>query len=105
MQLFFFDPVYTAVSCYAQHSELNKQLLQQLEVMLRDVYNSFINMYISAQKALQNNSNTDETLCIILNLQMCLIIETDADQCRENLLISNKVSLIIQNDEYSSPRH
>ena len=79
MQLFFFNLTYASVSCYAQHSELNEQLLQQLEVMLRDVYNSFIDMYISAQEALQNNDNTDETLCIILNLQMHLIMETDAD--------------------------
>ena len=79
MQLFFFDPAYAAASCYAQHSELNEQLLQQLEVMLRDVHNSFIDMYISAQEVLQNNDNTDKTLHIILNLQMCLIMKTDAD--------------------------
>lgn len=47
--------------------------------MLKDVHNSFINMYISAQKVLQNNDNIDETLHIILNLQMCLIMKTDAD--------------------------
>ena len=104
-QLFFFDSACAAVSHYAQHSELNKQLLQQLRVMLRDVYNLFIDMHISAQKVLQNNDNTDKTLHIILNLQMCLIMKTSADQHRENLPISNEVSLIIQNDEYSSSEH
>ena len=78
-QLFFFNPAYAAVSCYAQHSELNEQLLQQLGVMLRDVHNLFIDMYISAQEVLQNNDNTDETLHIILNLQMRLIMKTGAD--------------------------
>ena len=78
-QLFFFDPAYAAVSCYAQHSELDEHLLQQLGVMLRDVHNPFIDMYISVREVLQNNGNTDETLCIILNLQMHLIMKTDAD--------------------------
>ena len=73
--------------------------------MLKDVYNLFIDMYISAQKVLQNNSNTDETLHIILNSQMHLIMKTDADQCRENLPTSNEVNLIIQDDEYSSSKH
>ena len=73
--------------------------------MLRDVHNLFIDMYISVQEVLQNNDNTDETLCIILNLQMHLIMETDADQCRENLPTSNEVSLIIQDDEYSGSEH
>ena len=47
--------------------------------MLRDVHNPFIDMYISAQEVLQNNGNTDKTLWIILNPQMCLIMETGAD--------------------------
>ena len=73
--------------------------------MLRDVHNPFIDMYISAREALQNNGNTDKTLWIILNPQMRLIMETGADRRRENLPTSNEVGLIIQDDEYSGPGH
>ena len=73
--------------------------------MLRDVHNPFIDMYISAREALQNNGNTVETLRIILNPQICLIMETGADRRKENLPTSNEVSLIIQDDEYSGLGH
>ena len=39
-------------------------------------------------------------LWIILNPQMRLILKVSADQCRENLLISDKVAIIIP-DEYN----
>ncbi|SLM34691.1 hypothetical protein LPUS_03610 [Lasallia pustulata] len=73
--------------------------------MFRDVHNPFIDMYISAWEALQNNGNTNETLQIILNPQMRLIMETGADRRRENLPTSKEVGLIIQDDEYSGPGH
>ena len=60
--------------------------------MLYKIKNPYINVYQTACKRLQQAGANN---CIVLTSRLTVAIEIGADCCCENVLTSNKVSLII----------
>ena len=93
-QLFFYDPVYAAQVRSERNSDLFAQLMRQLTNMLHDI-NPYILLYKTAAKCLRI---ANQQTRVVLNSQMHLIVQIDADRRRENLLISEKIAIIISNE-------
>lgn len=83
---------------------LRESLLERLTNMLHECQNPFIENYKTAKECLDSYRQSQGPLRIILNPQMRLIMETGADQRRENLPTANEVAVLIL-DEYNEPGH
>ena len=68
--------------------------------MLYVVDNPFISIYRTAKETLEVDEGNINSLCVILNPQMQIIVETELDKRQINLLISNKIAIFIS-DEYN----
>jgi uncharacterized membrane protein YgcG len=76
---------------------LNRSILRDLNLELF-AFNPFISLYKTAYKRLQQQDQQDQHLRILLNPQMRLIDKTSTNCRHENLLTTNKVAVIIQNE-------
>ena len=98
-QLYFYDPeLATNIRVGHYNGILQASILQRLTKELI-VINPFIAIYKTAKERLDAESDTDQALPVLLNLQLRLIIEQGADKRRENLPTSNEIAIIIP-DEY-----
>ena len=80
-----------------RYPDLDRGILVELLQMLTDV-NPFINIYKTARERLQ--SQPADQFRLLLNPQMRLVMESGADQRRENLPISNEVAVVLL-DEFT----
>ncbi len=72
--------------------------------MIQACDNSFINMYKSAWKQLEIAQQSTNSMCIILNLQLKLIVECNSDQQCTTLLMISEVAVFIS-DEYNEIKY
>lgn len=72
--------------------------------ILYECHNPFIQYYKTAKECLDSYRQSQGPMRIILNTQMRLIMETGADQRRENLPTANEIAVLIP-DEYNEPGH
>ncbi len=87
-----------------QSLTLHESLLKQLNKMIQACENSFIDMYKFAQKLLKTAQQNMNSMHVILNLQLKLIVERDFDQRCMTLLMINEVAVFIS-DEYNEIEH
>lgn len=97
-QLFFYDSIYATNTRMTRNSNLDGQVMHELTLMLQD-NNPFLSIYLTARERLHAAAESQDTLRLILNPQMKLIMEVGADKRRENLPTSNQMAVIIP-DEY-----
>ena len=75
-QLYLYDPIFAVEQRITRNPQLNLDLLRQLTEILHGC-NPFINIYKTAAKQIQSFiANTTEKVCIILNPQMKLLLES-----------------------------
>lgn len=99
-QLYFYDSEYaTSIRGQRYGGQLSLTTLRELIDCLT-VVNPFIHIYRTARERLAECQQDTEAVRILLNPQLCLIMESGADKRRENLPTSNEVALIIA-DEYN----
>lgn len=103
-QLYFYDPAIATAAQMSQSEVLRKSFLEKLTNILHECQNPFIQDYKIAKECLDSYRQSQGLLRIILNSQMRLIMETGADQRRENLPTENEVSVLIL-DAYNEPGH
>ena len=94
-QLYFYDPeVATNIWSNRYNQILQSSVLQRITEELI-ISNPFIGIYKSAKKRLDIATPDEQSLRIILNPQLKLIIEYGSDRRRENLLTSNEIAIFI----------
>ena len=99
-QLYLYNPTFAVEQHITRNPQLNPALLRQLTKVLQD-YNPFINIYKTAAKQIQSlTTNMTEEICVILNLQIKLLLEMEADRRRNNLPTVDEVAIIIP-DKYN----
>ncbi len=103
-QLYFHDSAQMITIRLTQSFTLYESLLRQLNKMIQACENSFIDMYKSAWEQLETAQQSTNSMCIILNLQLKLIVERDSDQRRMTLLTISEVAVFIS-DEYNEIKH
>ena len=103
-QLYFYDPAFTNTTRISRATVLRESLLERLTNMLHECHNPFIQYYKTAKECLDSYRQSQGPMRIILNPQMRLIMETGADQRRENLPTANEIAVLIP-DEYNEPGH
>lgn len=72
--------------------------------MLYEYHNPFTWYYKIVKECFDSYRLSQGPMPIILNPQICLIMETDANQYQENLPIANKIAVFIP-DKYNEPKH
>lgn len=102
-QLYFYDPAFDTTRI-SRATVLRESLLERLTNMLHECQNPFTQYYKTAQKCLGSYRQSQGPMRMILNPQMLLIMETGADQRRENLPTANEIAVLIP-DEYNEPGH
>jgi len=103
-QLYFHDSAQMIIMRLTQSLALHESLLRQLNEMIQACENSFIDMYKSAREQLETARQSTNSMCVILNSQLKLIIECDFDQRCTTLLMINEVAMFIS-DEYNEIKH
>jgi len=103
-QLYFHDSAQTITMRLTQSLALHESLLRQLNEMIWACENLFIDMYKSAWKQLETAQQSMNSMHIILNLQLKLIVERDSDQQHTTLLLINEVAVFIS-DEYNEIKY
>ena len=101
-QTYFYDPEYASDTRAENHPELRRDLLRKLSDMLHAVNNPFISIYRTAKETLEADEGNDNSLRVILNPQMQIVVETGSDKRRTNLPTSNEVAIFVP-DEYNKP--
>ena len=97
-QIYFYDPLHATSIRTAQNEQLRPSLLQQLDQIVRDCNNPFIQFYKTAREVLESYEQNPDPLRIVLNPQMRLILEKGADRRRENLPTSTEVSIFLPDE-------
>ena len=101
-QLYFYDPAYAAQASYTSHPRLDHNFLQNLTIMLHEVY-PYIAIYKTAKEIAKEGldaiSSSQSEVKVVLNPQLRLVMETSTDRQRENLPRSDEIAVIIP-DEY-----
>ncbi len=72
--------------------------------MIQACENSFIDMYKSAWEQLKTVQQSTNSMHVILNLQLKLIVEHDSDQQCTTLFMISEVAVFIS-DEYNEIKH
>ena len=103
-QLYFHDSAQTITMRLTQSLALHESLLRQLNKMIWACENSFINMYKSAWELLETAQQSMNSMRVILNSQLKLIVERDSDQRCTTLFMINEVAVFIS-DEYNEIKH
>ncbi len=103
-QLYFHDSAQMITMRLTQSLVLHESLLRQLNKMIQACDNSFIDMYKSAQEQLKTAQQSMNSICVILNSQLKLIVERDFDQRCTTLLTISEVAVFIS-DEYNEIKY
>ncbi len=103
-QLYFHDPAQAATMRLAQSPALHESLLRQLDEMIQACGNPFIDMYKSAQEQLEAARQSTDSMRVILNPQLKLVVERGSDQRRTALPTVSEVAVFIP-DEYNEAGH
>ncbi len=103
-QLYFHDSAQMITMRLTQSFALHESLLRQLNEMIQACENSFIDMYKSARELLEAARQSTNSMRVILNSQLKLIVERDSDQRRTTLLTISEVAVFIS-DEYNEIEH
>ncbi len=103
-QLYFHDSAQMITMRLTQSLALHESLLRQLNKMIQACENSFIDMYKSAWEQLKTAWQSTNSMHVVLNSQLKLIVECDSDQQRMTLLMISEVAVFIS-DEYNEIKH
>ncbi len=103
-QLYFHDSAQTITMRLTQSLALHESLLRQLNEMIQACENSFIDMYKFAWEQLETARQSTNSMHVILNLQLKLIVEHDSDQRCTTLFMISEVAVCIS-DEYNEIEH
>ena len=96
-QLYIYDPQYAASVRYANNSELDRGVIQNISRELHEV-NYLVRLYRYAHEILSSSENVDE---VIISPSMKIELLSDSDRKTENLPSSNEVAVIIPNESSS----
>ena len=97
-QAYLYDPQAATGYWFVNTDEsLHEHILLQLAETLYECNNSFINIYCSVKKVLDQHQQGSIQLTI--SPQMHLVIEAGSDECHINLPIANEMAVILP-DEY-----
>jgi len=103
-QLYFHDSAQMITMRLTQSFALHESLLRQLNEMIQACENSFIDMYKSARELLEAARQSTNSMRVILNSQLKLIVEHDSDQRCTTLLTISEVAVFIS-DKYNEIEH
>jgi len=103
-QLYFHDSTQMITMRLTQSLTLHESLLRQLNKMIQACDNSFIDMYKSAREQLETAQQSTNSMHVILNSQLKLIVERDFDQQCTTLLMISEVAVFIS-DEYNEIKY
>lgn len=97
-QLFFYDPQAANQQRLAANPGLDIALIDRFIQFLMQ-HNPFYRLYRTAKERLDRAGSQDTHTRVLISPQLRLIVETGADQRRENLATADEVALLIPEDD------
>lgn len=103
-QLFFHDPAYATNLRHQHNLQRDRKVFGDLFQMLEDI-NPYVGIYRTARERLQmapTDADTDLPR-VLLNPQLQLVVEQNADWQRHNLLTAAEVAIVLIGDKTDQP--